>query len=115
MKTKYKILIVISGYATFFFTKMEIGRFCWNYLYANQPREPCMVLMQFISEITPSIVVNREGEGIGSWSGTAEGMEPISGGFAVEENIAFLLFFIVIPFLIILVIHYRDKCPKLTS
>lgn len=112
MKTRYKILIVIGAYATFFFTKIEIAKLCWNELYDHSVDNSCMVLNQFVTEITPHVISN--GDGIASWSGTAEGMEQSSQIFAIHDNISFLLFFIVVPFLIILVIHYRDKCTKLT-
>ena len=112
MKTRYKILIVIAGYATFFFTKMEIAKLCWNELYDHSVDNSCMALNQFVTEITPHVTVNGDGEGIGSWSGTAEGMEQASRVFAIEDNITFFLFFIIVPFLIILVIHYRDKSLK---
>ena len=48
------------------------------------------------------------GDGIGTWTGTAEGIEEYTG-FLIKDSLGFIFFFIIIPSLVITVIVLRDK------
>ena len=110
MKTRYKILLVIATSAIIYI------------LFHGVLSNTCMALIDdgricymFWLFDTSIHITNHNwdtGNGIGSWSGTAEGMgEPILYD-DLKMNSGFIFWHMLLPAFVILFIYQRDKLKK---
>jgi len=109
MKTSYKILIVIAIFVIFFFIRMPLTLAC--FAITDNDYETCEPFLILFSETSPVISnshVWETGNGIGSWSGTAD-LEISPFPFMPERNGNAILIYIVMPMIIIFIISYKDK------
>ena len=103
MKTRYKILIVIAIFTVFFFIRMPLATTCHV---LSEDKDNCKILMKIVYETSPTI---RTGDGIASWTGTADGMEQPTTPFYVEDNVNVIVLYFVLPISIIFGIYFKDK------
>ena len=110
MKTRYKILLVITTSAiTYILFHNVLFNIC---MVVIDDVEICKVLWLFDTSIRISNYDWNVGDGIGSWSGTAEGMETPSVYESLRMNSGFIFWHMVLPVLVILLICQRDR-PKI--
>ena len=110
MKTRYKILIVITIFVIFFFIRMPLAEAC--FAITDNDIEACKPFMILFSETAPVMRSNHvwdTGDGIGAWSGTVDGIEIAPFPFMPEDNVNAILIYFVMPVIIILGIYYLDK------
>lgn len=103
MKTRYKILFVIAIFVVFFFIRMPAATVCHV---ITEDKDDCQPLFKFIFDTSPVI---HGSEVIGTWTGTAEGMEYQSMPFILHDNVNVIMLFFVFPMSIILIIYYKDN------
>ncbi|MCV0431240.1 hypothetical protein [Nitrosopumilus sp.] len=103
MKTRYKIILVIGIFALFYVTVPLFSKHC------TEVSEDCTVFWQLMHQTRAGIVTNSLGEGIGEWSGTAQGMETPTVADQLRVNIPFIQTMIIPPLVIISVIVFWDR------
>ena len=105
MKTRFKILVVITSFTVFYFALIPGYEMCRN------TSVDCSVFQFLINLTRPVIWSGHLGiEGISEWSGTTEGsiQEP-DISMLLQDNVSFLLSMIVLPSGIIVAIIAWDK------
>jgi len=122
MKTRYKILIVISiSVFVYMFIHFAFPLVC-QVTFVDQSECWLVWELYLLSGINLESSGWYDGEGIGSWTGTPEGMEPnkrtvvdgvivqeINYEFNLESNVGFIFLHIIIPALIITGLIIQDK------
>ena len=110
MKTRYKILLVIATSAIIYIlfhsvllnlcmTLIDDGKICYMFWLYD----------------TSIFITNYNWDtenGIGSWSGTVEGMEEPIIYEDLKMNSGFIFWHMVLPTFVILLIYQRDKSEK---
>ncbi|MCV0366223.1 MAG: hypothetical protein K5798_03025 [Nitrosopumilus sp.] len=106
MKTRYKILIVIGGTIFVYTILTVLLSLCMSF------SGDCTVFRDANIQtrlIIPGGMMWDTANGIGEWSGTAQGFEETKPGIFIEENHRFILFFIIVPIMIISGLVIWDK------
>ena len=107
MKTKYKIFLVIACFVVFYFALIPIFYAC------NSIISDCIVWQELVHLTRPVVVSSSHiwdtGDGIGSWTGTAEGIEVPTFEDQIIHNMPFVTSMIVLPFVIIGFVVVWDK------
>lgn len=110
MKTRYKISLIIASSVIIYI------------LFHGGITNPCMILLDdgnvcfmfWLQDTSIHSTVNSEGmgNGIGSWSGTAEGMEESIIYYDLKNNSGFIFWHMILPTFVILLIYQRDRSKK---
>ena len=110
MKTRYKASIVIATSAVVYI------------LFHGGITNPCMALIDDVPNCfmfwlfdTSIHITNHNwdaGDGIGSWSGTAEGMEESFFYDDLKNNSGFIFWHMILPTFAILLMCQRDRMKK---
>jgi len=66
-------------------------------------------LMLYTYLTIPGSLLGDEHDGISEWTGTVEGIEEPRLDYFLQNNVGFISFFVIIPFLIIIGLIIRDK------
>jgi len=103
MKTRYKIIFVITCFITFYFAIIPVLGYCL------ESGADCTLYQELTLLTRPTITVDTPWEGISEWSGTAEGIEKPTIAVQTMRNIPFVTSMIVLPFVIIGLIVTWDK------
>jgi len=106
MKARYKILIVIAGTVTLYMAIPGLMSACLSIT------DDCFVfgqLMTYTRLVVPGGIMWDEGDGIGQWTGTVEGIEEPSLDYFLQDNVSFIFFVLVIPSLVITGLVIRDR------
>ncbi len=103
MKTRYKIFLVIGSFVAFYFASIPALQVCID------SNNDCTVWQELVMLTRPVISSSILGEGIGEWSGTAEGLEIPSLEDQISRNLPFVTSMIVLPFVIIGFVVVWDK------
>ncbi len=103
MKTRYKIITVIGIFVLFYVTVPLFTQHC------NEISENCQVFWHLMHQTRAGVVVSSESEGIGEWSGTAQGGYVPSIADQLDANIPFIQTMIIPPIVIISAIILWDK------
>ncbi len=114
MKTKYKILLVVVIFITiFFFIRLPLPYICDAV--TENFHSDCKIIL-YIHNATAIHVTSSHvwgtGDGIGTWTGTAEGIyheTPVDYVRSFHDNSGVIFYFIIIPSVIILAIMYRGR------
>lgn len=106
MRTRYKILIVISIFVFFLFLRIILVNVCFDIVSDNQE---CNFWIDVFTATSFHITTSSSGNGIGEWSGTAERMEAPAFPFELKDNVNAIIIYFVVPTSIILGIYYKDK------
>ena len=99
MKTRYKIVVVITCFVAFYFALIPILQVC------THSGGDCTLWQDLVLLTRPVI---SSGEGI-EWSGSVEGKESLSVSELIIHNIPFAASMIVIPLVIIGFLVVLDK------
>lgn len=111
MKTRYKVLLIIATSAIIYI------------LFHGALLNLCNALIDDVKHVCfvfwlqdTSIHISNHGwnteNGIGSWSGTAEGMEESIAYEDLKNNSGFIFWHMILPTFAILFIHQRDRSKK---
>lgn len=105
MKTRYKILVVISSFVTFYFALTPILQYC------SESDANCTVYQELTLLTRPVISTSiwEDENGIVEWSGTPQSIEKPTIGDYLRLNQNFILSMIVFPCGIISAIVILDK------
>jgi len=103
MKTRYKIFLVIGSFVVFYFGLIPALQVCAD------SNNDCTVWQELVLLTRPVIPSSTLGEGIGEWSGTADGMKIPSLEDQISYNLPFVTSMIVLPFVIIGFVIVWDK------
>ena len=99
MKTRFKILLVISIFVMFYFALIPGFQICVD------SEEDCSIWIELILLTRPVVTSNESiwntGDGVSSWTGTVNGMEDPSLEDQITQNTPFIVTMIVLPFVII--------------
>lgn len=109
MKTRYKILIVITIFVIFFFIRMPLAEACFAITDDIETCKPFLILFSKTAPVMSYTHAWDTGDGIGAWSGTAEGIEIAPFPFMPEDNVNAISIYFVMSIMIILGIYYIDK------
>lgn len=107
MKTRYKVLIVITG--TIFVYMAIIPGLLFSCLSFTDECSIFQELLLYTYLTVPGTLLGDEHDGIGEWTGTVEGIEEPRLDYFLQNNVGFISFFVIVPFLIIIVLIIRDK------
>lgn len=103
MKTRYKILVVIAATIVVYMGLPSMLNTCMSFT------DDCFIFHQMMhytrltvpgSFFCPDCIV---------WSGTVEGVEEPQLDFLLQENVDFIFFILVVPFLVIVGLTIRDN------
>ncbi|MCV0400079.1 MAG: hypothetical protein K5785_08810 [Nitrosarchaeum sp.] len=106
MKTRYKILLVIGSFVTFYFALIPILQVC------NSTNSDCIVWREMVLLTRPVVSsphIWDNGSDVGSWTGTPDGMEVPALADQIMNNLPFVTSMIVLPFVIIGFVVVWDK------
>lgn len=108
MKTKYKIIVVIASTVVFYMGLPSLLTAC------NSFTDDCFVFQQMTYHTRLTVPANLFCPDCIVWSGSVEGVEEPKLDFLLQENVDFIFFVVIVPFLIIsgLVIRDRKKCAN---
>jgi hypothetical protein len=112
MTPKIQILIVIIVTATvYFIIHPNLLTICHE---LSSDISQCALFSELFNLTAIHIqsgTIWNTGNGIGSWTGTVDGLEE-NTGFLIKENLGFIFFFIIIPSLVILgiLLNGKRKC-----
>lgn len=110
MKTIFKILLVIATSAiVYILFHSVLLNFCMSLVNDGQT---CHILWIYDTSIH---IINHNwdtGNGIGSWSGTAEGMEEPILYDDLKMNSGFIFWHMILPTFVILLIYQKDKLKR---
>ena len=112
MKTRYKISLVIAISVTLYFVMHSTYLFNVCEFIVNSSDNWCMVFWNVDTSIHITSTVWDSNNGIGEWSGTADGMERSTIPINLKDNSGFLFWHVIVPAFTILVIYQRDKSKK---
>lgn len=103
MKTRYKIILVIGIFILFYVTVPLFSKHC------TEISDDCEIIRHLMNYTRAGVATNSIGEGIGEWSGTAQGKEEPTIATQLRVNIPFIQTMIIPPILIITAIVLWDK------
>ncbi len=106
MKTRYKILIVIAGTVTLYIAIPGLMLVCLSFT------DDCFIIGQLMTNtrlVVPGGIILEEGDGIGQWTGTVQGIEEPSLDSVLGHNVSFIFFVLVVPSLVIAGLVIRDR------
>lgn len=107
MKTRFKILLVIGFFVMFYFALIPGFQVCID------TKGDCSIWKELIHLTRPVVTLGDDvwdsGDGIGSWTGTTQGVEDPSLEDKIAQNIPFIVSMIVLPFVTIGFIVVWDK------
>lgn len=110
MKTRYKISLIITTSATIYILfHGGITNPCMT-LYNDGPS--CYMFWFFDTSIHISNNNWDSGNGIGSWSGTAESMEESIFYDELKDNSGFIFWHMILPAFVILLVFQRDRLKR---
>lgn len=112
MKTRYKILLVIATSAVIYILFHSVLLNLCNVIIDDIEHVCFMFWIQDTSIHIPNHSWNT-GNGIGSWSGTAEGMTEESILYEdLKNNSGFIFWHMILPTFVILLIYQSDRLKK---
>jgi len=103
MKTRYKIILVVAIFVLFYVTVPLFTQHCFEI------SDDCEVFRQLMNHTRAGMVVGSDGNGIGEWGGTAQGMEDPTLVEQLRVNIPFIQTMVIPPIVIITAIVFWDK------
>lgn len=103
MKTRYKILVVIAATVVFYMGLPALLGTC------NSFTDDCSVFEQMMYHTRLTVPSSLFCPDCIVWSGSVEGVEEPRLDFLLQENVDFIFFIVVVPFLIIAGLVIRDK------
>jgi len=103
MKTRYKIILVIGIFSLFYVTVPLFSKHC------AEVSDDCALFWYLMHQTRAGMVTDSLGEGIGEWSGTAQGMVTPTVADQLRVNIPFIQTMIIPPLAIIGAIVIWDK------
>ncbi|WP_420545526.1 hypothetical protein [Nitrosopumilus sp.] len=112
MKTRYKISLIIASSAIIYILFHSVLLNLCNVV-IDDVEHVCFVFWLQDTSIHISNHNWDTGDGIGSWSGTAEGMEQGSIFYDdLKNNSGFIFWHMILPTFAILLIYQRDRSKK---
>ena len=112
MKTRYQILLVIATSAMIYLIMHSTYLFNVCEFIVNSSGNWCMVFWNADTSIHITNNVWDSNNGIGEWSGTAEGMEESIIPVDLINNTSFIFWHMILPMFTILLIYQRDRLKK---
>lgn len=112
MKTRYKILLVIATSVVLYLIMHSTYLFNVCEFIVNSSDNWCMVFWNADTSIHITNDVWDSNDGIGEWSGTAEGMEEPIIPINLKDSSGFIFWHMVLPLFAIFLIHQRDRSKK---
>ena len=110
MKTRYQISLVIATSAVVYILFHSVLlNLCMALIDDGQA---CHMLWIYDTSIHITNYNWDDSNGIGSWSGTAEGMEEPIIYDVLKMNSGFIFWHMILPTFAILLIHQKDKSKK---
>lgn len=111
MKTRYKIsLIIASSVIIYILFHGALLNLCNAII--DDVEHVCFVFWLQDTSIHISNHNWDAGNGIGAWSGTAEGMEESTIYYDLKNNSGFIFWHMILPTFVILLICQRDRSKK---
>lgn len=112
MKTRYKILSILATSVILYLIMHSTYLFNVCEFIVNSSDNGCMIFWNVDTSIHITNNVWNSNNGIGEWSGTAEGMEKSSTLVDLKNNSGFIFWHIILPTFAILLIYQRDRSKK---
>ncbi|WP_371504271.1 hypothetical protein [Nitrosopumilus adriaticus] len=112
MKTRYKISLVIAISVALYFAMHSTYLFNVCEFIVNSSDNWCMVFWSVDTSIHITSNVWNSDNGIGQWSGTADGMEEPAIPINLNDNSGFIFWHVIVPAFAILLIYQKDKSKK---
>ncbi|AJM93098.1 hypothetical protein [Nitrosopumilus piranensis] len=108
---------VVAGFASFMIQKKMIFQTSNKSLIISVitmilAYSALLIILAILTGTLASPHVWDTGDGIGAWTGTAEGMEETTFGSTVNVHIEFVFFLVIIPSLIITILIIQGKIMK---
>jgi hypothetical protein len=103
MKTRYKIIIVIAATAVFYIGLPSLLTTCMSFT------DDCFVFQQMMYHTRLTVPDSIFCPDCITWAGTVEEIEEPRLDFLLQENIDFIFFVLVVPFLAIVGLIIKDK------